>query len=110
MPTTPRPIDPDILGDKINDWLEQDGKLPEAEWRKMMAYLLTDMRSDIKALMVIPNEISTLKKKNLILMAEKHPKIATPILLAFGILFVIHFVEILPMLERALTIISKFLI
>ncbi len=107
--TTPQTIDQDLLQQKISEMLENNGKLSESEWRKLMTYLVQDVRADLKALMAMPAEVHLLKKKNVVMWAEDHPKISIPIISAFVLLFVLHTAEIVPFVEKVATWIGKFI-
>jgi hypothetical protein len=110
MTATPQGIDQDILGEKISAMLERNGTLTDKEWRQLMTYFVQDMRADIKALMSLPTEIHNLKKKNIWIWVENHPKISIPVIGLFVGLIVIHITEIWPVVERAAIAISKIII
>jgi hypothetical protein len=116
-PTPPEGTDPEVLEDKITKMLSENGNMPREERDKITALVLLDIRSDVKEIKKMAKtnqkEIATLKKKNLILWIENHPKItrttASVVSLSYLALLVTHFDEIIRWAETALGHIVKFL-
>ena len=111
----PGGLPPEIIEDKVNDWLEGAGTMNVVEWRRMMAYMLRDIRSDVKAYAkkqdALSVEVDALQKKNILMMLDRHPKLTrtlvTSFLLSYTALILTHLDEIIPMIEHALGLLAK---
>lgn len=109
MPITPITTSPEVLEEKIAQMLERNGKLSDAEWRQLTSYMMQDIRADVKTLMELPAAIRELRKKNVILWAENHPKLAASILVPLGVILVLNIIEYAPVIEKAWAFISQLL-
>ena len=104
---TPPKIEPDVLNEKISAKLEQNGT---TEWEKLLVYYIQNMDAKLDKVINLAQEVHLLKKRNIWIWCEKHQKIFFTVVLAVVVLFIIHFAELWPAVEKAAEVAFKYLL
>lgn len=118
IPTPPEGIPPEVLEEKIQAWILENGNKTDAEWKSMVGYMLADSRADGKELLKkatkFQKSIDELQNKNIIMLAERHPKITRLIFttltlqfLTILILVAYHIPNLGPVIENLIKLLLR---
>lgn len=75
------------LVEQLTEAIDENGTLTESTRKRLMLMVMTETYNNTLCLPELKDKVTNLERKSLIIQAQKHPKIATTLVVA-GLLFI----------------------